>query len=363
MAGLLAILFSRRIANSMATHVDMSLDDIIKSRKKSERERGQGRARRGRGRGRGPSGSVSGGRMTGAARRVHGLFAKELPSLNFRTGALTHSIATIYKQWVKSFTPIYQPLTQFGGSVLFSRFFYQSFRRTRNFPWQHDLFEDSLRAAGISGIEVGTKLYVSNLHPGVTNDDIRELFSEIGELKRYAIHFDKNGRPSGSAEVVYARRSDAFAALKRYNNVLLDGKPMKIEVVGTNAEIPLQARVNVTGVNGRRKRTVVMTSGSGNAGGAAAINHGPGLWSVKLYLVCCDVPSSQGRRGGLRRSSQGRGRGQGQGRGRGRGGGGGGGRGRGRGRGRGQGKKNPVDKSADDLDKELDNYHAEAMQI
>ncbi|KAH9675433.1 THO complex subunit 4D [Citrus sinensis] len=246
----------------MATHVDMSLDDIIKSRKKSERERGQGRARRGRGRGRGPSGS--------------------------------------------------------------------SFRRTRNFPWQHDLFEDSLRAAGISGIEVGTKLYVSNLHPGVTNDDIRELFSEIGELKRYAIHFDKNGRPSGSAEVVYARRSDAFAALKRYNNVLLDGKPMKIEVVGTNAEIPLQARVNVTGVNGRRKRTVVMT---------------------------------QGRRGGLRRSSQGRGRGQGQGRGRGRGGGGGGGRGRGRGRGRGQGKKNPVDKSADDLDKELDNYHAEAMQI
>lgn len=55
----------------MATHVDMSLDDIIKSRKKSERERGQGRARRGRGRGRGPgpSGSVSGGRMTGAARR------------------------------------------------------------------------------------------------------------------------------------------------------------------------------------------------------------------------------------------------------------------------------------------------------
>lgn len=63
----------------------------------------------------------------------------------------------------------------------------------------------------------------------------------------------------GSAEVVYARRSDAFAALKRYNNVLLDGKPMKIEVVGTNAEIPLQARVNVTGVNGRRKRTVVMT--------------------------------------------------------------------------------------------------------
>ncbi|KAJ0099867.1 hypothetical protein Patl1_21236 [Pistacia atlantica] len=213
--------------------------------------------------------------------------------------------------------------------------FYQSFRRAKSFPWQHDLFEDSLRAAGISGIEVGAKLYVSNLHFGVTNEDIRELFSEIGELKRYAIHYDRNGRPSGSAEVVYTRRSDAFAALKRYNNVLLDGKLMKIEIVGPNAEVPISARVNVSGMNGRRKRTVVMTyvdiiylPGSARPASSAAINRGTG----------------QSRRGGLR-NNRGRGRG----------------RGRGHGRGNGLGKK-PVDKSADDLDKELDNYHAEAMQ-
>jgi len=56
------------------------------------------------------------------------------------------------------------------GTVLF---FGQSIRRTRPFPWQHDLFEDSLRAAGIQGVEVGTKLYVSNLDHGVTNEDIR----------------------------------------------------------------------------------------------------------------------------------------------------------------------------------------------
>lgn len=60
----------------------------------------------------------------------------------------------------------------FFSRSVFSRF-YQSFRRAKSFPWQHDLFEDSLRAAGISGIEVGAKLYVSNLHFGVTNEDIR----------------------------------------------------------------------------------------------------------------------------------------------------------------------------------------------
>ncbi|RYR65383.1 hypothetical protein Ahy_A03g011316 isoform B [Arachis hypogaea] len=254
--------------------------------------------------------------------------------------------------------------------------FGQSIRRARPFPWQHDLFEDSLRAAGIQGIEVGTKLYVSNLDHGVTNEDIRELFAELGELKRYAVHYDKNGHQSvsirffilkvdavffpfcsilfvgqfgnglqyakcdifsfpGSAEVVYTRRSDAFAALKRYNNVLLDGKPMKIEIVGANAELPVTARVNVTEVNGQRKRTVVMAPRGGRGGGPAVPNRGAG------------IGAGWGHRGGPPRSGNGRGRG----------------RGRGRAGVRGRGKKDAVEKSVEQLDKELENYHADAMQF
>ena len=64
----------------------------------------------------------------------------------------------------------------FCQSGLFSAFCHQSFRRTKAFPWHHDLFEDSIRAAGITGIEIGTKLYVSNLDYGVTNEDIRVQF-------------------------------------------------------------------------------------------------------------------------------------------------------------------------------------------
>lgn len=58
--------------------------------------------------------------------------------------------------------------------------------------------------------------------------------------------------------MVFARRSDAFRAFKRYNNVQLDGKPMKIEIIGANAEIPISARVNVVGGASGKKRTVVM---------------------------------------------------------------------------------------------------------
>ncbi|URE01455.1 RNA recognition motif containing protein [Musa troglodytarum] len=203
----------------------------------------------------------------------------------------------------------------FGGILI-------SFSGTKKMIWRHDLFDDSMVAAGISGIETGTKLYISNLDYGVSNEDIRELFSEVGDLKRFAVHYDRNGRPSGSAEVVYTRRSDAMAALKRYNNVQLDGKPMKIEVIGTNLGLPVTPRVNVLGgPNGRGKRTVVMTT----------------------------------NRGSFQRG-RGRGRGRGSVRGIGRGS-----VIRGIGRGRSGGRMQNIEKSADELDKELDTYHAEAM--
>lgn len=38
--------------------------------------------------------------------------------------------------------------------------------------------------------------------------------------------------------MVYAKKEDAMAAIRRYNNVQLDGKPMKIEFIGTNVEVP-----------------------------------------------------------------------------------------------------------------------------
>lgn len=60
------------------------------------------------------------------------------------------------------------------------------------------------------------------------------LFSDVGELKEYALHYDKSGRSRGTAEVVFTHQSGALAAINRYNNIQLDGRPMKIEAVGVN---------------------------------------------------------------------------------------------------------------------------------
>ncbi|MCD9644438.1 hypothetical protein HAX54_032652 [Datura stramonium] len=84
------------------------------------------------------------------------------------------------------------------------------------------------------GGDYGTRLFVSNLDYGVSNDDIRLLFSDVGELKEYALHYDNTGKSKGTAEVVFTHQSGALAAINRYNNVQLDGRPMKIEAVGVD---------------------------------------------------------------------------------------------------------------------------------
>jgi THO complex subunit 4 len=143
----------------------------------------------------------------------------------------------------------------------------------------------------------------------------------------------------GSAEVIFTRRSEAVAALKRYNNVRLDGKPMKIEVIGADLGMaaPSAPRVSVVpGARGRGQREVVMMPGGSGFGRGAAgsSNFIPG-WKRNNFA----------QRGG-----QGRGRGRGR-------------NNFGRGRGRGYVRKGPVEKSAEQLDKELDSYHSGAMNV
>ncbi|XP_050209026.2 THO complex subunit 4A-like [Mercurialis annua] len=89
-----------------------------------------------------------------------------------------------------------------------------------------------IRSGGGFKEESEAKIYISNLHYAVSTTDIQLLFSDVGELRSQSIHYDRSGRSKGTAEVVFARRIDALAAIKKYNNLPLDGKPMVLELVG-----------------------------------------------------------------------------------------------------------------------------------
>ncbi|KAL4378647.1 hypothetical protein GQ457_02G022930 [Hibiscus cannabinus] len=174
------------------------------------------------------------------------------------------------------------------------------------------------------GPDVEAKLYISNLDYGVSNEDIKVLFSEVGDLKRYSINYDKSGRSKGTAEVVFFSHTEALAAIKRYNNVQLDGKPMTIELVGANvvmhAPTPPTKSSILRGPNVASRRDQERTGGRGWVRGGG---NGPNLGGARHGFAL------------------------------------GHGHGRGRGRGGPTGKK----LSAEDLDADLDKYHLEATRI
>jgi len=255
--------------------MDMSLDDIIKTNQKYTRG-GRGRVSRGRGRG-GAKGSG------GAFRRVRPDFKQK---------------AAPYRRPKREETA-----STFDDDTI----------------WEHDLFEEEEEeeeeeevfeeeyTGPIRAIETGTKVSIQNLEYSVNEENLKEVFGRVGTVKKVVIQYDRSGRSEGNGEITFARRNDAIAAVNKYNGVQVDGKAVRLQIIGSNVSLPARGNRKTISFRGR-------TNGNPNSS----------------FLV---QSSTQGT---LRRVRIGGNRG---------------GRGRGRGR-RGTGKI-----SAEQLDADLDNYN------
>ncbi|KAL1496300.1 hypothetical protein AB1Y20_016262 [Prymnesium parvum] len=176
--------------------------------------------------------------------------------------------------------------------------------------------ENGARAAAKPALALttGTKVQVSNLDFNVSQEDIQELFGDIGKVKSVTMV------KKGVALVVYQKRMDAEKALETYDGVPLDGRPLKLTVLSSAG--PVTDAV---------ARTVVVARGRGRGAFAATLAPAAGRGAGRTVVK----PAAEaGGRGGR---AKGRGRG-----------------------GKGRGKPEGAPPSLEDLDADLDSYRAAA---
>ncbi|GKA97108.1 transport protein Sec31 homolog B-like protein isoform X1 [Tanacetum coccineum] len=112
-----------------------------------------------------------------------------------------------------------------------------------------DLLQDLMEKTVVLALATGQKRFSASLCKLV--EKYAEILASQGLLttmEYMKLMGNEDLSPElGSAEVLFSRRSDALQALKRYNYVQLDGRPMRIEIEGSKSEIPISARVSVVG--------------------------------------------------------------------------------------------------------------------
>lgn len=73
------------------------------------------------------------------------------------------------------------------------------------------------------------KLYVGNLSYNVTDTQLRELFTQVGEVTEVTVIMDQaTGRSKGFAFVEMADEKAAQDAIKRFNGQTLDDRALNV---------------------------------------------------------------------------------------------------------------------------------------
>ncbi|CAK9309541.1 unnamed protein product [Citrullus colocynthis] len=94
--------------------------------------------------------------------------------------------------------------------------------RDRRFHGTQDEFEVALQTS--------TTVYVGNMSFYTTEEQVYELFSRAGEIKKIIMGLDKNSKtPCGFCFVLYYSREDTEDAVKYISGTILDDRPIRVD--------------------------------------------------------------------------------------------------------------------------------------
>lgn len=95
---------------------------------------------------------------------------------------------------------------------------------------------------------------INNLDFEVTEADVKEIFQKIGKVKKAIVHYNAQGRSRGTAMVYFANAAHAIKAVNEYHQAEVDGRPMYVKAVATVSASP-KKKVSQKKTRGRRAST------------------------------------------------------------------------------------------------------------
>ncbi|KAF5177616.1 Nuclear cap-binding protein subunit, partial [Thalictrum thalictroides] len=94
--------------------------------------------------------------------------------------------------------------------------------RDRKFPGSQDEFEHALQTS--------MTVYVGNMSFYTTEEQVYELFTRAGEIKKIIMGLDKNTKtPCGFCFILYYSRDDAEDSVKYISGTILDDRPIRVD--------------------------------------------------------------------------------------------------------------------------------------
>jgi hypothetical protein len=100
---------------------------------------------------------------------------------------------------------------------------------------------------------VGKKLYVGNLPFNTNDQDLAEIFGQVGQVRSTKIIFDReSGRSKGFGFVEMSSEEEASQAISQFNGAQLNGRPLTV-----NEARPMAPRAGADSsfADGRQDRT------------------------------------------------------------------------------------------------------------
>jgi len=95
-----------------------------------------------------------------------------------------------------------------------------------------------------------TKLYVGNLAYSTTENELKDLFAQAGNVSEVVLIKDRStGRSKGFAFVTMSSQAEVEAAIQMFNDHDLDGRPLKVSIAR-----PKEERSDSRGGGGRDSR-------------------------------------------------------------------------------------------------------------